>query len=85
MADKMVQPEKDMKPVSGETKAAFASGGESQGEGFPNANAGKDAKQGGFMSHGGQTEMGYHGSGQLGDKKVGDGNQNAPATSEDKT
>lgn len=69
---------------SGEEKGAFASGGESQGEAYPNANTGKDAKQGGFQSHGGQTEIGYHGSGQLGDQEVGDGNPNAPAKSKDK-
>lgn len=79
MADKLVQPNNDAKPVSGETKGAMASGGESQGEGFPNANADKKP---GF--HGGQTEQGYHGSGQLGDREFGDGNQNAPSTSEDK-
>ena len=82
MADKMVQPkdaEPGSRPVSGETKGAMASGGESQGGDYPNANAGKKP---GF--HGGQTEQGYHGGGQLGDKKVGDGNPNAPSTSEDK-
>jgi hypothetical protein len=84
MADKMVQPDKDAKPVSGETKAAMASGGESQGGDYPNANSGKDPKQTGFQSHGGQTEIGYHGTGQLGDEKVGDGNQNATAKTKDK-
>jgi hypothetical protein len=84
MADKMVQPNKDAKPVSGETKGAMASGGESAGAGYPNANAGKKPKQAGLQGHGGQTEMGYHGSGQLGDQKVGEGNQNAPAKSSDK-
>jgi len=73
----------DTKHVSGETEGALASGGESQGDNFPNANDGKKPKQTGLQSHGGQTEMGYHGTGQLGDKKVGDGNQNAPAKSED--
>ena len=84
MADKMVQPDKDAKLVSGETKAAMASGGESQGGDYPNANDGKKPKQGGLFGHGGQTEMGYHGSGQLGDQEVGDGNQNAPAKTRDK-
>lgn len=83
MADKMVQPNEDAKPVSGETKAAMTSGGESQGGDYPNANDGKDPKQKGFQDHGGQTGMGYHGSGQLGDKTVGEGNQNAPAKSAD--
>jgi len=84
MADKMVQDKSKPGPVSGEVSGAFASGGESQGEDFPNANAGKKPKQGGFFGHGGQTEAGYHGSGQLGGKKVGDGNDNAGATTEDK-
>ena len=77
MADKMVQPNKDAKPVSGETKAAFAGGGESQGDATPNSAKGRKP---GF--HGGQTAQGYHGTGQLGDKKVGEGNPNAPSTSE---
>jgi hypothetical protein len=77
MADKMVQPHKDEKPVSGETKAAMVSGGESQGNTGP---AETTDKKPGF--HGGQTEQGYHGSGQLGDQKVGDGKQNATSTSE---
>ena len=77
MADKMVQPNKDAKPVSGETKGAMASGGESQGGDYPNANEGKKP-----AFHGGQTEQGYHGSGQLGDRKIDEGNQNAPSTSE---
>ncbi len=81
MADKMVQPDKDAKPVSGETAAAFASGGQSKGADYPNANDGKDPEQGSVMGHGGQTEMGYHGPGQLGDQKVGDKHQNAGAQS----
>jgi hypothetical protein len=78
MADKMVQDKSTPGPVSGEIKGAMASGGESQGDHFPNANEGKKP---GF--HGGQTEQGYHGGGQLGDKQVGEGNQNAPSTSSD--
>ena len=53
-------------------------GGESQGGAYPNPHSGKKPKSGGFMGHGGQTEMAYHGSGQLGEDKVGD-NANAPA------
>jgi hypothetical protein len=79
MADKMVQDKSKPGPVSGEVAAAMKSGGESQGAGYPNANAGKKP---GF--HGGQTEQGYHGSGQLGDQEVGEGNQNAPSKSGDK-
>lgn len=77
MADKMVQPDKDAKPISGETAGAMASGGESQGSDYPGAN--KDKKP---QFHGGQTEQGYHGPGQLGDQKAGEGNQNAPSKSE---
>ena len=76
MADKMVQPDKDAKPVSGETAGAFAGGGESQGEATPHSGVGRKP---GF--HGGQTEQGYHGGGQLGDEQFGEGNQNAPSTS----
>jgi hypothetical protein len=76
MADKMVQPEKDAKPVSGETAGAMQSGGESQGGDDPGANKGKKPQ-----FHGGQTEQAYHGPGQLGDDKVGDTNQNAPSKS----
>ena len=79
MADKMVQDKSTPGPVSGEITAAMKSGGESQGDSFPNANTGKKPK-----FHGGQTEQGYHGGGQLGDQKVGDGNENAPSTSSDK-
>ena len=54
-------------------------GGESAGGAYPNPHSGKDGKADGFMGHGGQTEMPYHGSGQLGAQKTGD-NANAPAT-----
>ena len=57
----------------------MASGGESQGDSTPES--GGERKPG---FHGGQTEQGYHGSGQLGDQKVGEGNQNAPSTSSGK-
>lgn len=53
-------------------------GGESGGGAYPNPHTGKDGGGGGFMGHGGQTEMPYHGSGQLGEEEVG-GNENAPA------
>jgi len=78
MADKMVQDKSTPGPVSGELAGAMKSGGESQGAGYPNAKAGREAKQ-----KAGQTEQGYYGSGQLGDKKVGEANQNAPSTSDD--
>ncbi|HEX8191929.1 MAG TPA: hypothetical protein VF552_03435 [Allosphingosinicella sp.] len=56
-------------------------GGDSGGGAYPNPHTGKEGKRGGFMDHGGQTEMAYHGTGQLGDTKTG-GNANAPATEE---
>jgi len=74
MADKMVQPDKDA--PSGEVAGAMASGGESAGDNYPSANKDKKAQFGG-----GQTEQGYHGPGQLGDEKVGGGNENAGSTS----
>jgi hypothetical protein len=78
MADKMVQDKSTPGPVSGEIKGAMASGGESQGEARPTSATGKKP-----AFHGGQTEQGYHGTGQLGDKQVDEGNQNAPSTSSD--
>ena len=52
--------------------------GESDGGAYPNPHTGKKPGNGGFMGHGGQTEMPYYGAGQLGDKAV-DGNANSPA------
>jgi len=54
-------------------------GGDSGGGAYPNPHTGKDGKRGGFMDHGGQTEMPYHGGGQLGEDVVG-GNANSPTT-----
>ena len=53
-------------------------GGQAGGGAYPNPHSGKEGKNDGFMGHGGQTEMPYHGTGQLGEDKVG-GNANAPA------
>ena len=53
-------------------------GGDSGGGAYPNPHTGKEGTNGGFMGHGGQTEMAYHGTGQLGEQEVG-GNGNAPA------
>jgi hypothetical protein len=47
--------------------------GESGGGAYPNPHTGKD--KGGF--HGGQSDAGYFGKGQLGDKDVGE-TENAP-------
>lgn len=55
-----------------------AGGGDSGGGAYPNPHTGKKPENGGFMGHGGQTEMPYHGGGQLGDEAT-DGNENAPA------
>lgn len=66
-----------------EAKAAFngrAGGGDSGGGAYPNPHSGKEGgKTGGLMGHGGQSEMAYHGHGQLGDQDVEGGNANAPA------
>lgn len=43
-------------------------GGESEGGGYPNPQSGKDGGDGGFMGHGGQAEIGYHGGGQAGEQ-----------------
>jgi hypothetical protein len=54
-------------------------GGDSGGGAYPNPHTGKEGGgKDGYMGHGGQTEMPYHGSGQLGDQDTG-GNENAPA------
>jgi hypothetical protein len=55
-------------------------GGDSGGGAYPNPHTGKDGSGGkeGWNGHGGQSEMPYHGKGQLGEDKVGD-NANAPA------
>lgn len=57
-------------------------GGESSGGNYPNPHRGKEAeaKPESFTGHGGQTEIGYHGPGQLGDQDVGDGENPNAAT-----
>ncbi|MDX3911069.1 MAG: hypothetical protein QHC67_14800 [Sphingobium sp.] len=57
-------------------------GGESSGGAYPNPHRGKkaEAKPESFLGHGGQTEIGYHGTGQLGEEETGD-NPNSPAKS----
>ena len=42
-------------------------GSESGGGAYPNPQTGKQSSNGGFMGHGGQTEMSYHGGGQAGE------------------
>ncbi len=51
---------------------------------YPNPHTGKTergegGKLSGVMGHGGQSDIGYHGSGRLGDEDAGDGsNANSP-------
>jgi len=45
--------------------------GESGGGAYPNAREGEGESKGGFMGHGGQTDIDYSGPEQLGDEKVG--------------
>jgi hypothetical protein len=53
--------------------------GQSGGGAYPNPHKGKDGGgDTGWMGHGGQSEMAYHGAGQIGTDRVGD-NPNAPA------
>ena len=73
----------DRKPVTGAEKPddkldGVGGGGQSGGGAYPNPHAGKEAGKDGFMGTGGQTEMPYHGTGQLGEQETG-GNANAPA------
>jgi hypothetical protein len=63
------------------TDAGQEGAGQSSGGAYPNPHSGKKPEGGGFMGHGGQTGMAYHGTGQLGDTKTGD-NANAPAKGE---
>lgn len=60
-----------------DNKVSGKSGSESQGAAYPNPHAGKDGNPE-ADKHGGQTKVAYHGSGQLGEQKVGD-NPNAVA------
>jgi hypothetical protein len=53
-------------------------GGESSGGAYPNPHTGK-APKGGFLGHGGQTEIAYSGTGQGGHDDDPVGNVNAVA------
>jgi len=54
--------------------------GQSGGGAYPNPHTGKEGgDKEGYMGRGGQTEMPYHGHGQLGDEKTEGENPNAPA------
>jgi hypothetical protein len=66
-------------PEEIETLNGRTGGGDSGGGAYPNPHSGKEGGgREGYMGHGGQTEMPYHGSGQLGDQDVG-GTDNASA------
>jgi hypothetical protein len=68
--------DKDQDKVERETGSTGA--GQSGGGAYPNPHSGKKGKSDGFLGHGGQTDMNYHGTGQLGEQKTGD-NANSPA------
>ncbi|HEV2746096.1 MAG TPA: hypothetical protein VGW34_02210 [Allosphingosinicella sp.] len=63
---------------AGEALGGRSGGGDSGGGAYPNPHTGKRPKNDGFMGHGGQTEMPYHGTGQLGEDEV-EGNPNSAA------
>lgn len=61
--------------VSGPGTSGRQGGGESGGGAYPNPHTGSGAKHDGsapedFTGHGGQTDIGYHGPGQLGGEKA---------------
>ena len=51
--------------------------GESGGGAYPNPHDGGGKPDDGFMGHGGQSEIAYHGPGQLGEDKVDDRDNSA--------
>lgn len=60
-----------------------SAGGESSGGGYANPHEGKEPKNQGFMGHGGQSDIAYHGTSQGGtDEDAEVGNVNA-VTKED--
>lgn len=85
----MTEPDRASEQKSADRETAIAEeatgrsdGGDSGGGAYPNPHTGKKPKKDGFMSSGGQSGMAYHGTGQLGDEKVG-GNAKAPAEESD--
>jgi len=57
-------------------------GGDSGGGAYPNPHTGREGTGNrGFMGHGGQSDMAYHGKGQLGSDAVEE-NSNSAATEE---
>jgi hypothetical protein len=73
-ADAPDQSDEQSVPLSGRS-----GGGDSGGGAYPNPHGGKQGGNDGFMGHGGQTEMAYHGQGRLGEEETG-GNANSPAS-----
>jgi hypothetical protein len=63
---------KDAEPVAEAAFEARSGGGESGGGAYPNPHRGKEGGDTGFMGHGGQSEMAYHGEGQLGEEETGE-------------
>ncbi|PTQ13047.1 hypothetical protein CLG96_02595 [Sphingomonas oleivorans] len=73
--DSVDQPEANGRKTSGESGGGF----------YPNPHRGKKPGRSpsDFLGHGGQTVMAYHGTGQLGDKKIeGQENPNSPSKEE---
>jgi hypothetical protein len=64
-------------PEDRETFHGRSSDGDSAGGNYPDPRGDEEGEAGGFMGHGGQSDMAYYGHGQLGDKKLGP-NPNAP-------
>lgn len=62
------------------TSAGDEGKGQSGGGPYPNPHTGKEGGDsgGGYSGHGGSTELPYHGTGQLGERKTGS-NPNSPA------
>jgi len=69
----MTKPDENGELASRRNEGGLPNAGESGGGAYPNPHTGKD--KGRF--HGGQSEPGYFGKGQLGDKDVGE-TENAP-------
>ncbi|QDC37663.1 hypothetical protein [Sphingobium fuliginis] len=70
--------------VSDLDMSATSPGGESAGAPYPHGRRKSKNDFGSRMGHGGQTEIGYHGTGHLGGRKVGeDDNRNGVAETDD--
>jgi len=70
--------DKDKDAIDDTEFSGRSEGGDSAGGAYQRPKSDSEGKEGGFMGHGGQSEMPYHGHGQLGDEKVGS-NPNSPA------